>query len=209
MKSLHKQLRIFILAVLAGAAIGIGGCVFLSVEDKVIGALMFTVGLYAICIHGLDLFTGKVGYLVNEPPSYYVELLVTWLGNLVGTFLAALAMRGTRIAGISQKAAQLCEAKLDDSMSGLFLLGIFCGFLMFVAVDGYKTTKNHGILFMGVAVFILSGFEHCIADMFYFSVAQMWSAKAFLCVLVVTLGNSAGGILIPLAKRLTAGQKDN
>lgn len=201
MKCIQKQLHIFILAVLAGVAIGIGGCVFLALENKVVGALMFTVGLYAICVHGLSLYTGKVGYLVNEPPSYCLELLVTWLGNLTGTYLAALAMRGTRIAGISEKSAQLCVAKLNDSLSGLFLLGIFCGFLMFVAVDGYKSTKNPAILFMGVAAFILCGFEHCIANMFYFSIAQMWSAKAFLCILAVTLGNSVGGALIPLAKK--------
>lgn len=45
--------RIFVLAVLAGIAIGIGGIVYLSVDNKVVGALLFTVGLYTICIHGL------------------------------------------------------------------------------------------------------------------------------------------------------------
>ena len=65
-----------------------------------------------------------------------------------------------------------------------------------------KYTKNPVILFMGVAAFILCGFEHCIADMFYFSIAKMWSREAFLCILVITLGNSLGGIFIPLAKKL-------
>ena len=73
---------------------------------------------------------------------------------------------------------------------------------MFVAVDGYRSTKNPVILFMGVAAFILCGFEHCIADMFYFSIAKMWSREAFLCILVITLGNSLGGIFIPLTKKL-------
>ena len=57
MRDLQKQLCTFFLAVLAGGAIGIGGCVYLSLENKVAGALMFTVGLYAICVQGLNLYT--------------------------------------------------------------------------------------------------------------------------------------------------------
>lgn len=201
MKKFKKQFYVFMLAVLAGVAIGIGGCLFLSVENKVVGALMFTVGLYTICVHGLNLYTGKIGYLVNQPLSYAAELLVIWVGNLAGTFLAAAAMQGTRIFNISQNAEKMCAVKINDNVFSLFVLGIFCGFLMFAAVDGYKTTKNPLILFMGVAAFILCGFEHCIADMFYFSIAGMWSGRAFLCIVVITLGNSLGAVLIPLVHK--------
>lgn len=204
MKNLQikKQVRTLALAILAGIAIGIGGIVFLSLENKVIGAFMFTVGLYTICMHGLNLYTGKIGYLVNQPASYLVDLLVIWIGNLFGTFLAAAAVRETRIYGISDTAKAMCKTKINDSLLSLFLLAIFCGLLMFIAVDGYKSTKNPVILFMGVATFILCGFEHCIADMFYFSVADMWSGKAFLSILIITLGNSVGGMLIPLIKKI-------
>jgi len=202
MRNIQEKICTLILAVLAGGAIGIGGCVFLSLDNKVIGALMFTIGLYAICLHGLNLYTGKVGYLVNQPLLYCVDLAIIWVGNLAGTFLAALGMQATRITSISEKAAEMCKIKLSDSLISVFILGIFCGFLMFVAVDGYRSTKNPAILFMGVAAFILCGFEHCIADMFYFSIAKMWSKEAFLCILVITLGNSLGGVLIPLAKKL-------
>lgn len=205
MRDLQEKACVLLLAVLAGGAIGIGGCVYLSLDNKVIGALMFTVGLYAICVHGLNLYTGKIGYLVNQPFSYCLDLAIIWIGNLAGTFLAALAIQETRIASVSEKAAEMCEVKLNDSQMSLFLLGIFCGFLMFVAVDGYRSAKNPVILFMGVAVFILCGFEHCIADMFYFSVAKLWSGKAFLRILVITLGNSFGAVLIPLVKKGNAG----
>ena len=205
MRDLQEKAVVLLLAVLAGGAIGIGGCVYLSLDNKVVGALMFTVGLYAICVHGLNLYTGKIGYLVNQPFSYCLDLAIIWIGNLAGTFLAALAIQETRIASVSEKAAEMCEVKLNDSQMSLFLLGIFCGFLMFVAVDGYRSTKNPVILFMGVAVFILCGFEHCIADMFYFSVAKLWSGKAFLRILVITLGNSLGAVLIPLVKKGNAG----
>ena len=96
----------------------------------------------------------------------------------------------------------MCQAKIEDNFGSLLALGIFCGFLMYVAVDGYAKTKNPIILFMGVATFILSGFEHCVADMFYFSVAGMWSFDVFLRVLVITLGNSIGGVLISLVKKI-------
>ncbi|MCI9022288.1 MAG: formate/nitrite transporter family protein [Eubacterium sp.] len=198
---MNRYLHAFVLAVLAGIAIGIGGTVYLSMDNKTAGALMFTVGLYTICIHGLNLYTGKVGYAPNQPAAYLLDLLVIWAGNLAGTGMAALGVRQTRISGIADKAAALCEVKLQDSMASLFLLAVFCGFLMFIAVDGYKQSGSPVILFLGVGAFILCGFEHCIADMFYFSVAGMWPGRAVAAVLVITLGNSVGGILIPLAKK--------
>lgn len=199
---MRKYLRMLVLGILGGAAIGIGGIVFLSLDNKVIGALMFTAGLYSICVHGLNLFTGKVGYLVEQKPSYLIDLFVIWAGNLAGTYLAAQGALASRICSISGKARDMCEIKVNDSLISLFLLGIFCGALMYIAVEGYKQTKNPIILFVGVATFILCGFEHCIADMFYISVAGMWSGRAFLCIVVISLGNAVGGMLIPLAKKI-------
>ncbi|MBR1743887.1 MAG: formate/nitrite transporter family protein [Lachnospiraceae bacterium] len=199
-------LRMFVLAMIAGLAIGIGGIVFLSVEIKLAGALMFTVGLYAICVHELNLFTGKVGYLPERTPLYLFDLLVIWLGNLTGTWITAALALHSRIKGISELAQSMCEVKKSDGILSLFFLGILCGFLMYVAVDGYAKTKNPIILLMWVAAFILGGFEHCIADMFYFSAAEMWSFDTLLRVLVITLGNSVGGMFIPLGKKLKAAE---
>lgn len=196
--------RLFLLAVLAGATIGIGGVVFLSTEIRIVGALMFTVGLYTICIQELNLFTGKVGYLPERTPSFLLDLLLIWCGNLCGTVITAVLVHFTRISGIADAARAMCEVKLQDGLGSLFILGIFCGILMFIAVDGYAKTKNPVILFMGVATFILCGFEHCIADMFYFSVANMWSARAVLSILVISLGNSVGGMLILVVKKVGA-----
>ena len=91
---MRKYVRLFALAVLAGAAIGIGGIVFLSLENKIVGALMFTAGLYSICVHGLNLFTGKVGYAVEQPKSYIIDLVIIWVGNLAGAWLAAMGVLG-------------------------------------------------------------------------------------------------------------------
>lgn len=193
---------LFLRAVLAGITIGIGGVVFLSIDIKIVGALMFTVGLYTICVQELNLFTGKVGYLPDREPSYIIDLEIIWLGNFCGTYLSALAVKGTRAAGIAETAKAMCQTKLNDNLFSLFLLGIFCGMLMFIAVDGYAKTKNPIILFLGVGTFILCGFEHCIADMFYFSIAGMWSPLAFVDILMITLGNSIGGMLIPAIKKI-------
>lgn len=188
-----------ILAWMAGVAIGIGGTVYLSVEPKALGAVLFSVGLYIICVQKLNLFTGKVGYLVGEKRAYLLFLAEVWLGNLAGTFLVGWLTRYTRIAGLSEKAAALCQVKNDDTFLSLFLLGIWCGLLMYAAVDSYKKCQNPLILMFCVAVFILCGFEHCIADMYYYSAAGMWSLDALVRILIITVGNGVGGVLLPLA----------
>ncbi|MCF0132109.1 MAG: formate/nitrite transporter family protein [Pseudobutyrivibrio sp.] len=199
---MRENIKKFVLAIMSGIAISFGGTIYLSLDNKIIGSLMFTIGLYIIVLNGFYLFTGKVGYLVNEKPKYLITLLITWLGNLVGTFVGARAILATRISGISQIAASMSEAKCQQSLASAFVLAIFCGVLMFVAVDGYKQTGNPIILFLCVSVFILCGFEHCIANMFYFSLGNAWSVTAAEYLLIMTLGNAVGGCLIPLTKRL-------
>ena len=205
---MKKICSTFLLAVAAGICIGIGGTAFLSLENKIAGALFFAVGLYIICVHGLNLYTGKIGYLPEKGIGYLPELFIIWLGNLAGTLLVAGAMHLTRFSSIEETAAAACEGRLKDSYGSLFLLAVFCGLLMFAAVDGYKKVSNPILLYACVAGFILCGFEHCIADMFYFSAGGAWSADGLLRILVITLGNSVGGCLIPVIKMtLPAGTK--
>ena len=54
-----KWLKTFVGGILAGISIAIGGTVFLSLDNKVLGALFFTVGLFAVCTFGFNLYTGK------------------------------------------------------------------------------------------------------------------------------------------------------
>ena len=198
-------INILVRAFLTGIAIGIGGAVFLSCESKVVGAFLFGTGLFTILTFGFYLYTGKVGYIVENKPEYIGEVALIWLGNLIGTFVSARLLLLTRVAGIASKAASMCEVKMNDSLVSLFVLAIFCGMLMFIAADGYKKI-NHATgkclaIFLPVMAFILSGFEHCIANMFYFSLADAWTVKSFGYLLVMTLGNAAGGMLIPLCRK--------
>ncbi len=199
-------------SILAGMCIGIGGVVFLSVDDKLVGSFFFTTGLFVICTMGLHLFTGKVCYVFKNGKNYAMSLPVIWLGNFIGTYIVAALVALTRVGGgIMERAAGLCSTKMGDSFVSLFVLGVFCDILIYIGVEGYKSVPHevgkYLSLFFGVMVFILCGFEHCVADMFYFSAAGMWSADALVRILVITLGNAFGGVLFPVVRDAIAGKK--
>ena len=202
-----KWLKTFVGGILAGISIAVGGTVFLSLDNKVLGALFFTVGLFAVCTFGFNLYTGKVCYIFDNDREYALGLPVIWLGNLCGAFLTAAGERATRIGpALAEKAAALCSVKLGDGLAGIFLLSVFCNVLIWLAVEGFKNNPHPAgkylSLFFGVAVFILCGFEHCVANMYYFSMAGMWSWKTLGWVLVMTAGNSVGGVLFPLLRKI-------
>ena len=202
---MEKIISYLIKSVLAGVMIAVGGTVYLSLDNKVVGACLFAIGLFIIVTRGLNLYTGKVGYIFDEGNglSYFVEVLVTIAGNFIGTFCFGFLLRFTRIyAPLQEKAQGMAKAKLGDNLVSIFILAVFCGILMFLAVNGYKRLgdKLGGYLgvFLGVIVFILCGFEHSIANMFYFTAAWVWGAKAFLYLFVMIIGNGVGGVLFPL-----------
>ena len=155
-----KRLAVFLYAILAGVCIGLGGTVFLACENRVVGAFLFSVGLFTICTNGLNLYTGRVLYLFDNKPDYLLDLLVIWPGNLLGDWLTSLAVRMTRLApAYVEKAQALAEAKLGDSLFSLFLLAVMCNLLIFIAVVGYKNNPHevgkYLALILGVVVFIL------------------------------------------------------
>ncbi|MCI5679544.1 MAG: formate/nitrite transporter family protein [Bacteroidales bacterium] len=198
-----ERVRQFFSAILAGMLIGMGGTVFLSQSNPVVGSFLFAIGLFTIVVFQLHLFTGKVGYTPFQKPVYLIELAITWLGNLVGTGITACMVRNSRIyEGMAERVAGIAEVKLADNFLSLFLLAIFCGMLMFIAVDCFRNVQGSTLRFIGVfipvMVFILSGFEHVIANMFYFSLAGAWSAHCLAAIIVMTLGNAVGGMLIPV-----------
>ena len=205
-----KRVKQFVLAVAAGILIGVGGTVYLSLpENPLAGSFLFAIGLLSILNYQLNLFTGKVGYLPENRPSYLLDLLVIWVGNWVGAFLAGIAVRNTRVLANMSSLQKVVDTKLNDGLLSIFLLSIFCGLMMFLAVDVFKNTKNQVMAVAGVIlpvmVFILSGFEHCVANMYYYSLASVWgNTDAWLSLLVMTLGNSLGGMLIPLMKKIHA-----
>ena len=191
---------------LAGISISLGGTVFLLCESKIVGAVLFSVGLFSICVFGFHLFTGKVCYVFDNDRSYALSLPLIWIGNLLGALAAGSLLLQTRLApALIEKASAVCAAKLSQGYLSAFILAVFCNILIYIAVEGYRTIPHEigkylAILF-GVTVFILCGFEHCVANMFYFTAGRAWSIRAVILLLIMTVGNAAGGVLLPLLRR--------
>ncbi|MBQ6285023.1 MAG: formate/nitrite transporter family protein [Bacilli bacterium] len=198
-KKLVEFLNYLIKGIYAGIMIGIAGCVYLSVENHVMGSFLFALGLLTICMYGMNLYTGKIGYVLINKATYLFELLFTLLGNFIGTFVVGKLILLTRFKSIGQAAKKIGMLKLNDNLLSIFILAFFCGILMYIAVNNHKKISGEigkyiGI-FLCVMVFILCGFEHSIANMFYFSAGSLWSFKTLLYVLVMVAGNSVGSIL--------------
>lgn len=201
------MIKTFTKAILAGIMIGIGGIVYLSAESKVTGAFLFSFGLFTIVRSGFALYTGKVGYIPENKPSYIPEVLVTLAGNITGTGITAILVRFTHIWDkIHTTAVNIMDGKLADSMPSRFILGIFCGMLMYLAVENGKNCRDKsdvsfvfGIC-IPVMIFILSGFNHSVADCFYYFSASP-DFEGALYILTVAVGNAVGGMFIPAVKK--------
>lgn len=183
----------------AGLLITIGCCVFLACKDiKWVGAILFSVALLTICYKGYSLYTGRIGFILENLNKDYISgLLLGLLGNVIATAVVGIAVQYA-IPDLYETASAICAAKLMQQQWWQTLIrGIMCGVLMYVAVAIYKEKKSIvGVLF-AIPVFILSGFEHSIADMGYFAIGGVYSAKAFGFIWLVILGNTVGALILP------------
>lgn len=194
--------------ILAGAMVSVGGTVLLSCDNRYAGALLFCLALLIICLFQFNLYTGKVGFLLSDHAlpavrTAFAGLLGNFLGTLLFGFLVAAALPSLRDA-----AQTACETRLTQLPVQTLLRGFFCGILMYIAVLVFRQKNSVlGILFC-IPVFILSGFEHSIADMFYFSLAGLvFRSRSLFFLLLVVAGNSLGGLFIPFMQLLKGGQK--
>ena len=177
---------------LAGLLISIGGAVFLSCADKTVGAVGFTIGLLGVCFYGANLYTGRIGYLFDRhDKDGILDLVFGLLGNLIATTLCGLLLQGMK----GEAAAALCASKLSQAPLETLVRSAFCGVLVYVAVNLFRDKKTPLGILIGIPVFILSGFEHSIADAFYFAASGDLSMKAVVFILIVIAGNSIGALL--------------
>lgn len=201
----------FLKAIFGGASIGIGGVIYLSLENHVAGAFLFSLGLFTIYAFNLSLYTGKVCFIPNKKWGYLIEVAVVLLGNIVGTVGLGYLLRTTKLIKLHAVVDTLAQSKLADSYYSAFIMGILCGFMMCIAVIGYQILQDgvgkHLALILPIMVFILAGFEHSIADLFYFSFSNAWNAHAVILIAVIALGNMVGGTLLPLLARFTEGRR--
>lgn len=173
-------------AILAGILVGIGVVVNISVENRYIGAMLFSFALLTIIKCSLNLYTGKIGFYQTQKP---VNLAIMLMFNLVGVSLPTLGIALCRESAY-EAIVTASNAKFGNSLLSLFIYGILCGVLMFIAVYAKDTV----ITVFCIMIFILSGFEHCIADFIY--LVLNFSAGNFVKFAAIVLGNSIGSMFI-------------
>ena len=190
----------FMLAVIAGGSIGFGALYYTIVASdadlsfatiRVVGGLVFSLGLALVLVGGAELFTGN-NLIVMAWASGKVstrEMLRNWVivycGNLVGSLglvvLVLLShhldMNGGRI-GLS--ILNTAVAKISPDMVTLFFKGILCNVLVCLAVwlayAGRSVTDKIIGLILPISAFVAAGFEHCIANMYFLPLAWLLTA---------------------------------
>lgn len=193
----------YVKGILSGILIGIGGTVYLSCDNKYFGSIFFSIALLFMCIRNYSLFTGKVGFIINDFSSNkLLNLLYCLLGNATGAIISGLAIKFSSI-NLYQTSLINCNNKLEQSILQTLIKSIFCGILMYLAIAIYKENKSKiGILF-SIPVFILSGYEHSIANMFYFTVSGIISTQLILYMFINIIGNASGSLLFSYLNKYT------
>lgn len=232
--------KMFLLAVLAGiyiALAGLGATVASAGAGsagagRVLSACVFPAGLTMVLLAGSELFTGNCLILIPvlhgevSPAAFARNLIVVYLGNFLGGLLVAAGavyghtfdlLGGAAAAGAISTAAAKCSLSFGDA----FLRGVFCNLLVCLAVWMAMAAKDAAgkvaALFFPIFLFVLCGFEHCVANMYYVPAGLLalgepgYAALAgdvsaltwgnFLAgnLLPVTLGNLAGGMALGAA----------
>lgn len=186
--------------ILAGMMIGLGSIAYLSIPNHIIGALLFSLGLLIIVILNFTLFTGKVGNTKLDKKGI-IYLLYVLFQNVIGIgMMVGLAL----VAKLPISSNELMLVKLTMPTPILFSRGIGCGMLMYLAVNSYKDSKNPLCIIMPVMLFILVGFEHCIADVFYlmlYDATKLFTLQGLRFIVPIILGNSIGSIAIDELRR--------
>lgn len=150
--------------------------------------------------------------MAMRPYPYIKEVILTLFGNICGAAVGGGLLNLTKLgSNICTNAADIIAAKTSDSPVSITILAIFCGILMFIAVEGNSRSRKNGD-FMGalfsvvmpVMIFILCGFNHSIADFSYFFISRCKNVSEFLpYIILVILGNAVGCMFIPVIKRFS------
>ena len=190
--------NVLVRGIYAGILIGLASLLYLSVENTYLGSMLFSLGLLVVCAEGLYLYTGKVGYLAREK-NYFVTVLTTLLANIIGiSFISVMGLIAK--PSLYDKATMLVEGKLSNSILSVIILSMFCGMMMYIAVEGYRRITNDVakviVVIFAVMVFILSKFEHSIANMTYLIVSKTFTFKSMFYLLLMIIGNGIGASIL-------------
>ncbi|RAI42900.1 formate/nitrite transporter family protein [Rhodoplanes roseus] len=213
----------FMLAVVAGGSIGLGGMFFTIVladptlgfaVQRVLGGVVFTLGLALVMIGGAELFTGNCLIVMAwsngqiRTGEVIRNWTVVWLGNLVGAlglvFLVFMAHHPEMNDGaIAAAALKLAIGKIQPDAVTIFFKGILCNILVclgvWLAYAGRSVADKMAGMVLPVACFVAAGFEHCIANMYFLPLAWLLvvtdHVPAGLDVSVITLSGIVHNII--------------
>lgn len=221
--------KTLILAVMAGAFIAIGGALATIAAADLSGSqaalvkgAVFPLGLMLVVVCGAELFTGNCLFalpLINRDIRVgraLKNLGIVYGGNLVGgVLIAVLVVYSHAMGGNAAASVDIAIAKCSLGFGDAFLRGILCNMLVCLAVWASVAAKNIGskllAVYMPVLAFVVCGFEHSIANVYYLSAGLMAQAELGLavtatlgdgllfCLLPSTLGNIIGGALVGVA----------
>lgn len=178
-------------ATMSGICVGIAGFGYMATRD-IVGSILFAFALLSVVNYKLHLYTGTAGFIRKGELGYLAVIL---MGNILGCGLVALLTRVSPMP-IQENAQSFLEARLALGPLQGGLLSIACGFIMTTAVTFARKGNNLPLL-LGVPLFIVCGFPHCVADAFYY-LAAPWSfwAEHVLAILLfygsIVLGNFVG-----------------
>ena len=224
-KARLPSLALALLGVLAGAFIGLGALLFALVASdaslgfaatRLLGGLAFSVGLILVTVAGAELFTGN-NLIAIAWASGRVStsgLLRNWtlacVGNAVGAgALALMVWLSGRAAlnhgALGQTVLRLAEAKVQMPLVEAFFSGMLCNVLVCMAVwmaqAGRSVTDKVLAIVFPITAFVAAGFEHSIANLFYFPLAALLGAPLGVAdmlhnLLPVIAGNIVGGSVL-------------
>ena len=209
--------RMFLLGIFAGAFIALGALgsqIAGSVAGRLAGALVFPVGLTMVILVGAELFTGNC--LLSIPlcnreitaGALARNWVIVYVGNFVGSLLVALAaVHGGSLTGPAATAAvAAAEAKAALGIPQALVRGILCNVLVCLAVWMASLSAEAAgkipALYLPTMLFVLCGFEHSVANMYFLPAGMMLGAKVtigqFLWnnLFFVTIGNILGGAIV-------------
>ena len=215
-----RFLKAFLFGILAGLAIGLGSfvftivCAYLPSEGgKMLASCLFSIGLILVCVFGLSLYTGKIGVVFDAPDKKEVGknaicLPIMLIGNAIGAFALGIICHFIfqNVQEVADKILAISTGKTGSTT--VFIQGILCGALVYIAVYCYKNFQNWAMKIIGIIIsvtlFVYCGFQHCIANMFYFGMAYNWNIDMLWNLLIVILTNSIGALLIRCLVHLAA-----
>ena len=206
--------RLLLLGALAGAFIafaGVAASVGGALGGKLTSATIFPIGLTMVLLAGSELFTGNCLFLMpllrrNITAGHMLRNWVAvYLGNLLGSVAVAfLAVQCGALDGIAEAAVAAAVTKAALPFGVALLRGVLCNFLVCLAVWMAFCAQSAGgkvvSLFGPIFLFVLCGFEHSVANMYYIPAGIFLAENGEVTwlslwqnLLPVTLGNMVGG----------------